>query len=217
MKKQTDKLYEAIADPIILELIRKHFPEVKTVLDLGCGSGGNAAYLKAVGFDVTGITISAKEAQVTSSICPVVVFDLNEGLPSEIKRGNFDVILAAHLLEHIFYPVNLLRDIMNVCRDGLIVIIPNLLYWRNRVKMLFGIFEYADLGIMDYTHSRWYTFKTIQELLELYGFSVVSATAEGDVFNINIPLSRSLNKLLVRLFPGLFGFQFYIVAIKPKV
>lgn len=217
MKKQTEKIYAAIADQMILELTLKHFPEAQTVLDLGCGSGGNAANFKSAGFDVTGITISAQEAQVMSSVCPVVVFDLTEGLPCEIKREGFDVILAVHVLEHIFYPEDLLREVRAVCRDGVLVVIPNLLYWRNRLKMLFGIFQYADLGIMDYTHSRWYTFKTIQDLLKKYGFMVVSASAEGEVFPKNFPLSRSLNKLLVRLLPGLFGFQFYIVARKLKV
>jgi SAM-dependent methyltransferase len=238
MKNNTEKYYAPIADPIILELIRSHFPEVRrqqdshaihvtadtvsgericTVLDLGCGSGGNAAYLKAAGFDVTGITINAEEAQATSSICPVLVFDLTKGLPSEIKRKSFNIVLAAHLLEHIFYPEVLLKNIMDVCRDGLLIVIPNLLYWRNRMKMLFGIFEYADLGIMDYTHSRWYTLKTIQELLEKYGFVIASKTATGGVFPESFPLHRLLNKLLCKLFPGLFGFQFYIVATKSKV
>lgn len=212
MKKQREKSYAPHADLKLLNLMKAYFPNSKTVLDLGCGLGGNLLAIKNAGMMVTGVTISQEEADGASHICPVFIHDLEKGLPPEVKVNCYDVVIAAHLLEHIFYPDHLLDDVQRVVRSGVIIVIPNLLFWRNRLKMLFGIFEYQDLGIMDYTHSRWYTFKTIKRLLVQRGFVVKSATATGGLFGGSSFVKDKINNILLKAFPGLFGFQFYIVA-----
>jgi methionine biosynthesis protein MetW len=213
MKKQAEKTYAPNADSKILDLIKAYFPNAKTVLDLGCGLGGNLTAIKSAGFSVTGVTISPEEADIASKICSVYTHDLEKGLPPEVKSSHYDVVIAAHLLEHIFYPDRLLDDIQKVVRSGVIIVIPNLLYWRNRLKMLFGIFDYEELGLMDYTHSRWYTFKTIKQLLLQRGFAVKSATAWGGlILGEKSLLINAIDNILLKAFPALFGFQFYVVA-----
>lgn len=216
MKKQVEKTYAPHADLKILNLIKVYFPNSKTVLDLGCGLGGNLLAIKNAGLTVTGVTISPEEADCASHICPIFTHDLEKGLPLEVKMNYYDVVIAAHLLEHIFYPDHLLNDVWRVVRNGLIIVIPNLLFWRNRLKMLFGIFEYQDLGIMDYTHSRWYTLKTIKRLLVQHGFVVTSATATDGLFSGKSFFKSKMDNILLKTFPGLFGFQFYIVASNSK-
>lgn len=171
------------------------------------------ARLRHEGYQPTGITISAAEASLASAFGPVYTCDLSEGLPAEVLEQFYDVVIAAHLLEHVFYPDRLLEGIARVCGSGLVVVLPNLLYWRNRIKLMLGRMEYQDAGLMDYTHSRWYTFRTIQDLLRCHGFEVQFASAEGSETR-NLP--RWLHRRLVDWFPGLFGFQFYIVAAPPK-
>jgi 2-polyprenyl-3-methyl-5-hydroxy-6-metoxy-1,4-benzoquinol methylase len=213
MKKQAEKTYAPNADSKILSLMETFFPNSKTVLDLGCGLGGNLLAIKNIGLSVTGVTISPEEATVVSQICSVFTHDLEKGLPAEVNVNHYDVVIAAHLLEHIFYPDKLLTDVQRVMRRGVIVVIPNLLFWRNRAKMLLGIFEYQDLGIMDYTHSRWYTFETIQTLLVQRGFVIKLATATGGLFGETTSVvKKAIDSLLLKCFPGLFGFQFYVVA-----
>jgi cyclopropane fatty-acyl-phospholipid synthase-like methyltransferase len=217
MLAQKDKTYLPNSDPTLIKLVSIFFNGSESLLDLGCGSGANASEFTKVGFSVTGVTISSKEADVVKQICPVIIWDLESGMPPEITKNNYDVVVAAHLFEHIFYPANLLNSITKVVNKGVVIVIPNLLFWRNRLKMLFGNFEYTDIGIMDYTHSRWYTFNSIQKLLTDNGFTIKSATAVGGLYGMfdnSNWLKSKLNATITSIFPGLFGFQFYIVATK---
>src|SRR6266849_4735598 len=118
MKKQVEKTYAPNADFKILDLLKAHFPNAKTVLDLGCGLGGNLMAIKSAGFTVTGVTISPEEAEIASNICSVFTHDLGSGLPPEVKENSYDAVIAAHLLEHIFYPDNLLDDVQKVAKSG---------------------------------------------------------------------------------------------------
>ena len=212
MKSQREKVYAANSDPILLERVRSCFPGAQSLLDVGCGSGGNSRAFKAAGYVPTGITISEPEAALAAATGPVFIHDLSEGLPAGVLEQAFDVVVAAHVLEHVFYPDRLLEDIVQVCRFGLVVVVPNLLFWRNRIKLLLGRFEYQDVGIMDYTHSRWYTFRTIQDLLRGHGFEIRSANAVGISPTPHFPW---FNRMLLGWFPGWMGFQFYVVATPP--
>lgn len=212
MITQKDKKYLSPEDPLLKELLLRYFPNANTYLDLGCGSGANMAMVHKLGLLCSGITLSEEELELAKKFGECFIFNLENGLPQQVKKQTFDLVVAAHLLEHVFYPDQLLADIRCVADQGAIIVIPNILYWKNRVKLFIGIWQYQELGIMDYTHSRWYSYKTIQELMEKNGFHVIRKTATGGLFSGNSAVAKHINRKLLKMFPGLFGFQFYLVV-----
>lgn len=205
-------------------MIRWIEPEDRTVLDLGCGTGGNARTLTMDGREIDGVTLSADEAALAAgTMRQVVVHNLETGLPKSLP-GPYDVVLASHVLEHLCFPSALLQDIRaSLAPKGrLVVALPNLLKLNYRLRLLLGRFEYESGGIMDDTHFRWYTFESAQRLLETAGFQIRHAYAEG-----HLPLgpmrkwlpqtwAKKLDGFVCRLFPGLFGAQMIYVAVNPS-
>ena len=213
-----DKVYQKGANAPLLALLPDR-PAAR-VLDCGCGAGDNARILHARGWSVAGITISAREKEQASPYCEsVCLADLNEGIPSAVGAG-FDVVLMAHVLEHLTRPERLLSDVKGVLSpDGVVAVaLPNALFCHVRLQFLLGRFEYREDGIMDETHVHFYSFETASRLLKTNGFDVLTARAHGA-----LPLWR-LRKILPSSFvqwlddgasrrlPGLFGIQFLFLA-----
>jgi SAM-dependent methyltransferase len=156
---------------------------------------------------------------MASECCEAVrLCDLNSGIPRE-AGGPFDLVVFSHVLEHLLHPDVALRDAHRLLSpDGrLIVALPNVLYWRLRIKFLSGEFNYEPTGIMDETHVHFYTFHSGMELLRSNGFEVVSTLGDGDLplpfLRRLLPaLARFLDPLASRLVPGLFGAQILYVA-----
>jgi len=192
----------------------------RRLLDCGCGAGDNARILKAQGWSVTGITISPSEQLVASVHCgKVYLADLDQGIPKAID-DYFDCVLMSHILEHLVHPENLLRDAKAVLApNGMIAVaLPNVLVYYNRLRFLFGRFEYTDGGIMDETHVRFYTFATGAKLLEANGYKLVKVQSEGafplwKARNIlPVRLVKALNHFVVKHWPGIFGWQSLYLA-----
>jgi len=211
-----ERIYEGSNRPL-LQLIAP-FP-AGAALDCGCGTGGNARELRQMGWRVTGITVSPREVEMASECCEAVLLgDLNSGIPKE-AGGPFDLVVFSHVLEHLLHPEVALREARRLLSpDGrVIVALPNVLYWRLRIKFLFGEFKYEPSGIMDETHVRFYTFHSGMELLRSTGFEILSTLGDGD---LPIPflrrlfpaLARVLDPWASRLVPGLFGTQILYVA-----
>ena len=188
-------------------------------LDCGCGTGGNARELRQMGWRVTGITVSPRELEMASECCEAVLLgDLNSGIPQE-AGGPFDLVIFSHVLEHLLHPEVALREARRVLRpEGrIIVALPNVLYWRLRIRFLLGEFKYQPTGIMDETHVRFYTFHSGMELLRSNGFEIVSTLGDGA---LPLPLlrrllpaiARVLDPFASRLIPGLFAEQILYVA-----
>ena len=222
-KKMHEKTYANSGDKAIADLFVKSFGGGKYCLDVGCGAGGNAALLLKNGWTVDGITISANEASIASLACGEIwIHNLETGLPKTIKPETYDVILASHVLEHIFYPDQLLSDCWRSLKPGggFVVVLPNLLYWKNRVKIALGRFDYQNVGIMDYTHCRWYTLKTAKALLNNSGFEVTMVVADGQFIGGKLrrlfpdKAMQYMDFLFQRIAPGLAAFQMYFVAKK---
>jgi SAM-dependent methyltransferase len=145
----------------------------------------------------------------------VYVYNVERGLPSDIT-GKYDVIILSHVLEHICYPQQLLKDIHKILNPGgfLIIALPNLMHFRSRWQLMKGNFEYQEYGIWDYTHFRWYTYKSGKKLLEDAGYKVEKSDVSGE-----IPFEPKLKKVipegprkgmyrfLKKISPGLFGFN----------
>ena len=196
----------------------------RRILDIGCGAGDNARAIRSSseGHYVVGVTLSDAEAILARRYCDdVIIANLEDGLPN-LGEQQFDVVLCSHVLEHICYPDQLLDDIWNIlANEGILVIaLPNLLFYKYRFRLLVGQFEYKESGIMDYTHFRWYTYKSAQQLIRQHCFEVVESTTSS---SIPLPVVRrclprslvaNLDRLGGFLWPGLFGSQLIYVCKK---
>ena len=158
---------------------------------------------------------------------------LDVGLSEDLERGigevasnsaePFDRILLLDVLEHLRDPSPVLRDSRRLLaqRGKLIVSVPNAVNLTVRLKVLFGHFRYDDRGILDWSHLRFFTRKTIRTLIEQHGYRIT-----GRHFTI-IPLERVLpvrpeNRLLrfanrilraaTAVAPGLLAYEILLVA-----
>jgi 2-polyprenyl-3-methyl-5-hydroxy-6-metoxy-1,4-benzoquinol methylase len=195
---------------------------VKSLLDVGCGTGVHAQYLtsKIPDLEVDGITISKPEADSAAQYCRKVWHhDAERGLPDECLEKGYDCVICSHILEHMAAPDLLLQGIRNVLSEkgSLIVAIPNLFFITSRLKILCGDFQYEEVGLWDETHLRWYTSSSLNMLLDSAGFTVEERAHSG-----YIPLgpirkllgkrSSQLDRAVVRLRPDLFAWQFVVKA-----
>lgn len=187
-----------------------------SILDLGCGDGSFGVWLKSKGVrSVTGITIHGTEASLARrSLDRVIEADLDRWQPDLEDR--YDGIVASHVLEHLADPWNLLKKLRRAAKPGawLVVALPNVLFWRQRLAFLRGEFRYTDGGIMDSTHLRFFDWKTAGALLTKTGWAVGKQTADGGFPGSRWtgPLREPIDRLACKACPGLFGFQFVFRA-----
>jgi len=217
MKQVDEKIYENEGNPDVIESVPE---EASTILDVGCGAGNNASILADKGCQVDGITLSEKEAESASRYCrQVYLHDLEEGLPQEVVSDTYDCVICSHVIEHLRDPDPLLQDTKEALEKSgrLVVALPNIVFYKNRFKLLFGKFEYESGGLMDNTHYKWYTYKSSQHLLEGHGYEKVSAYATGSfpIPGLRRVVPRGTFALIDRaasfLFPGFFGYQIMLV------
>lgn len=222
MEQSENKIYENSGNPTLLNLIP---PSSKFILDVGCGAGGNAKILKEMGKIVDGITLSDEEVNLASKYCrSVFKNNLENDLPEGINSF-YDVVLCSHVLEHIAYPEKLLSDTKRILKKDnavLLVALPNFLGYRNRLRILFGNFDYEQYGLMDYTHLRFYTFKSAKLMLERNGYEIIRAFAEKMLpwktvlGHLPSSMQNLIATFLIRISKGLFGQQLIYIA-KPKL
>lgn len=190
------------------------------LLDVGCGGGALGQALKMkIDCRVTGLTFSEDEATLAlSRLDRVEIVDLNHLSVKSLEH--YDCIICSHVLEHLYKPGTLLRGLADHCLtpDGVLVVaLPNVLYWKQRLQFLLGHFRYTLGGIMDETHYRFYDWNTASELICNAGYQIISRRSDG-IFPFSRLLGRRISQVVdhaaLTMFPGLFGNQFIITAKK---
>lgn len=154
--------------------IKHHIGTGKTVLDIGCRDGTFTAYY-AEGNDVLGADvdrIALGKAQEKLGIKTLHV-DLNgpwdeipKNPPSISRRSGFDVVVAAEIIEHLYYPAIVLEKIAAVLKPGgmLVGSVPHAFSLQNRLRLALGTKRGTPL--QDPTHINhfwWREFKTLLE------------------------------------------------------
>jgi len=191
------------------------------ILDLGCSSGALAERLQLVGHHVTGVDMFELEG-VHQRVGVFVKADLDEGIPAQVGT-DFDIVLAADVLEHVRRPEELLGEMRALLRAGgtAVICVPNIAHWYPRFRSLLGAFDYDQRGILDRTHLRFFTRRSIRRLVEREGFTVRRLEAVGlplDALDLHGPAGRvlrALDRLLLTIWPTMFGYQF-ILEITPQ-
>lgn len=154
----------------ILSLI----PPGSRVLDVGCASGDLAQLLAARGSEVIGIDINATAIATAAPFCSqTFVADLDiERLPDIVGGERFDIIVFADVLEHLRDPWSVLDSARALLNDGghAIISVPNIAHGAIRLGLLAGTFDYRQFGILDDTHLRFFTRRSVDILLIRSGY-----------------------------------------------
>jgi len=212
-------LYEGINE-CVLSLVPL---ESERILDVGCGTGTTGERLRHIrDRSVVGITYSREEADLASKrLSQVVCAELNTFDFSGL--GTFDCVILSHILEHLYSPEDLLERLKCVLRPNslIVVALPNVVWWRQRLQFLIGRWRYQDWGILDRTHYRFFDMQSSEGLLKQAGYEILRSRRDGPL-PLTQPLRRLLGPIAVRMdrimcsvAPGLFAFQFvYLARIK---
>ncbi|HEV3384416.1 MAG TPA: class I SAM-dependent methyltransferase [Gemmata sp.] len=143
------------------------WPGPGRLLDFGCGGGSYLCAMAARGWQVTGVDSSS---QVIDSIREHLGFDVVAGtIPNpDLVPGSFDVITMWQSLEHVSYPLAVLRAAYELLIPGgkLIVAVPN---YESLAAEWFG--EYWN-GLELPRHLTHFVPRTLSEMLQASGFRV---------------------------------------------
>ena len=194
-----------------------------TLLDIGCGPGFVSKRCEDAGIQVTGLDVSRPPAGMMTRFHQV---DLErDRMP--LDPFHYDVVLLLDVIEHLQNPEEFLLGLRNrakAIKTGddaplLVISTPNVAFVAIRLNLLLGRFSYAERGILDITHKRLFTRRTLRQTLVDCGYRVLSIRPVPVPFAAVMPgrLGRvlaGLSAALARLWPTMFAFQF-IVTCRP--
>lgn len=191
--------YVERANPAIQSLLARRVlssREGARILDIGCGCGANARALKerSPTARVVGIEPSDQAVALARGACDEVFHGVFDAWAAGVRDGErFDAVVLSDVLEHVADPIPFVRSIAEVpCLRGAlwIVSVPNYAVWYNRITTLLGVQHYAWSGLWDRTHLRFYTRRTVRELLEYCGLSVEDQACTPSLVQSSAPLLR---------------------------
>lgn len=191
------------------------------VLDVGCATGYFAKKLKEKKCKVWGVEIDSLAARKARKYCnKVFVGDVEKEQSLPFSKHFFDYILFMDLLEHLKNPSNTLQLVKPYLKkEGKIIIsVPNIAFLSIRLALLRGKFSYQKLGIMDETHLRFFTKKTLFDMLEKNGFYREEVDASSGFSQITL-IGKYLNHIpkvwqyrLTKMWDTLLAYQFIVVC-----
>ncbi len=176
----------------------------RDVLDVGCGFATTSQYIQRRANRVVGIESSGEAVvQARRRIQQVIQTDLTkiDDVRDAAGGRRFDTIIFADVLEHLPWPLGVLRSYLDLLKDGgtVIVSLPNVGLWSVRLAHLFGSFNYQETGVLDQTHLRFFTRRSALALLDAAGLEPERRTYNPGLVRPFVPLAK---KLLVRRHGG---------------
>ncbi len=131
------------------------------------------------------------------------------------ERGTFDCIILGNVLEHLKEPERILFDLKKyLSQNGfLIYSIPNIVNWHSRMTILLGKFEYAQSGVFDKTHLRFYDLNSARKLATDNGYRIVWLDVTPSIYLFKEKLNFLWYRLAM-LRKNLFADEFIIQAVK---
>ena len=148
----------------------------RRILDVGCGEGRFGQRLKEkLNVEVWGVELVPLAADVARDrLDRVFCGDIMQQLV-HIRDHFFDCIIFNDVIEHLVDPYRVLIAIkQKLTREGVVICsIPNIRYFRNLFDLAVrGEWRYQDSGVLDKTHLRFFTKKSIVQMFESLGYRI---------------------------------------------
>lgn len=208
----------------------------QTALDIGCAAGGTGAYFKSKfpGSKVWGIELNQDAAQKAAEKLDFVASDKFEDIDLEafgIAAESLDVVFVADVLEHMYDPWAVMVKLKPYLtpRGRIILSIPNIRYLPLMDDLAHGYFRYAEFGVLDITHLRFFTLKELKRFVVETGYSIKTLQYGLDPtlkpmmeqYRAQLPCNIDTGKMVIRNVDEaelmeLFSGQFFLVLSKEQ-
>ena len=169
-----------------LSRIARRIPPGSTVLDLGLGSGALGRYLSTQkGCPVDGVDLEPA-ADASAHYRRLLVADLETAdLGALLGVERYDVIVCADVIEHVRGPERLVGQLPALLAPGgrVLLSVPNVAHAGVLASLLSGEFPYTREGLLDATHVRFFTRRSLLQLLRDVGLT--AAHLESVVVDVN--------------------------------
>ena len=194
----------------------------RKALDVGAADGFLSERLTAQGWSVTALERDPALAARARGRCKeVVVADLESAPP--LLDGPFEAIVYGDVLEHLSEPRTALVALNRTLAPGgtAIVSVPNVAHLWMRLSLMLGRFDYADRGILDRTHLRFFTRRTFVAFLRDAGLTVVELRVTPVPLPVVVPERwhgawlhglHGLSALAARAWPRGLAYQFVAIC-----
>lgn len=165
--------------------------KLERILDLGCGSGRHAVYLKQQGFDVWGLDNAPAGLRLTREwlaneglAAPLILADVYSPFP--FPDASFDAILSTRVIHHSYHEqvLGTVNEMKRVLRKGgaIHLAVPGVEKRRDRIKLVaehtYVPVSGREKGIPHYIFSK-------DELNGLFAdFSMCEVTTLDDRLNV---------------------------------
>lgn len=222
----------AYLSPVMKARLKHHLLSGHSVLDVGCGDGQHygkflASIVKShIGLDVSSTALrSASQFGIKPCLWPG-----HESMP--FKDESFDAAICIEVLEHLHNPEAVVGEMYRVLkpRGKVIVSVPNIAYFRERLLLLKGVFNPGGSPLTAWDapwsdpHIRFFTPRTIKMLFEKMKFNVCEITGDagnpvGDLPGIaKLAQDRlifpNLAALMQSCHPSMWGSKTILIANK---
>ena len=202
----------------------KKLPLQSRVLDIGTASGTLARMCQGHSLHLFGVEPNPDWAQIAAPLYERIYVGSIQDAEDNFLAG-YDLVVLGDVLEHLPVPEVVLQRLVDLQSSGttFIISVPNIANLWIRLSLLVGKFDYADRGILDRTHLRFFTRKTLLEMVKRSGLEIISIQVTPiplelvSRFFLSMP-GRWIHASFARLtslLPALLGYQFVLKARKP--
>jgi len=185
---------------------------LEKVLDVGCGNGATGRYLKKYlqVKEVSGIEMNPEMARQAQMILDQVIIGNIEKIELPYEQNDFDCIICADVLEHLYDPESVLIKLSAHLRDNgyLLLSVPNVQHWSVIIRLILGKWDYQDEGILDSTHIRFFTRNSLRELVQRAGYHIEKMSGAMG------PEVQIIYFLTLGLLSNFFSFRYFVLAKK---
>ena len=202
-----DAGYRSRTRPEVMALL----PQLKAglkVLEIGCGEGAFSIDIRNA-IETWGIEPDQRSAEVAKTRLFKVFVNTFDAVKAELPANYFDLIVCNDVIEHMTDHDAFLRSIQDHMAPGAYLVgsLPNVRFYSNLFNLLVARdWHYRDSGILDRTHFRFFTMRSVRRSLEEADFAVrrLEGLNEGarSRWDVRTVVERLFRRMLIVLSGG---------------
>lgn len=187
------ELSHAYLEPVVMRAVSRVAQERKSplplrVFDAGCGNGALLRAFAARGYAVAGCDASPsgiEHAGDGSNSLDVRLMSVYDGLADSFGSG-WDVVVATEVIEHLYAPRQFIRQARRLLKPNghLLLTTPYHGYFKNLALAATGALDAHFTALWDGGHIKFWSYRTLRQLLAEFGFSRFQFFGAGRCFGL---------------------------------